>query len=129
MSTTPSVGSSNALDKNAFLQLMVTQMKYQDPLSPQDNTQFLAQLAQFTGLEQMTNVANTETSVEQSILTLQTLTQLSFEHQLIGASVSVTGSDGTPVTGQVTSVKLDNGDATLTINGQSYPLSSITGMG
>jgi flagellar basal-body rod modification protein FlgD len=41
------------VDKNAFMQLLVSQMKNQDPLSPQDNTQFIAQLAQFSSLEQM----------------------------------------------------------------------------
>lgn len=47
------------LDKDAFLQLLVTQMKYQDPLNPMDNQQMMAQVAQFTALEQMKNVAST----------------------------------------------------------------------
>ena len=46
------------LGKDAFMQMLVTQMKYQDPLNPMDNQQMLAQLAQFTALEQMKNVAN-----------------------------------------------------------------------
>ena len=45
------------LGKDAFLQLLVAQMKYQDPLDPQDNSQYLAELANFSALEQMTNVA------------------------------------------------------------------------
>jgi flagellar basal-body rod modification protein FlgD len=45
------------LDKDAFLQLLVTQMKYQDPLNPMDNQEMMAQLAQFSALEQMMNVA------------------------------------------------------------------------
>ncbi len=51
------VKSQSELDKDAFIQLLVTQMKYQDPLEPMDNSQMLAQLAQFTALEQMMNVA------------------------------------------------------------------------
>lgn len=49
--------SSNEMGKDAFIQLLVTQMKYQDPLNPMDNAEMLAQLAQFTALEQMMNVA------------------------------------------------------------------------
>ena len=47
----------DVLGKDAFMQMLVTQMKYQDPLNPMDNQEMLAQLAQFTALEQMMNVA------------------------------------------------------------------------
>nr|WP_302595196.1 flagellar hook capping FlgD N-terminal domain-containing protein [uncultured Cellulosilyticum sp.] len=53
------VKSQSELDKDAFINLLVTQMKYQDPLEPMDNSEMLAQLAQFTALEQMLNVAQT----------------------------------------------------------------------
>ena len=49
--------AKDTLGKDAFLQLLVTQMRYQDPLDPMDNGEYLAQLAQFSALEQMTNVA------------------------------------------------------------------------
>lgn len=51
------------LDKDAFLKLLVTQMKYQDPLNPTDDKQFLAQMAQFSALEQMQNM--TKSTVKQ----------------------------------------------------------------
>lgn len=44
------------LGKDAFLQLLVTQLRYQDPLSPMDNGEFIAQMAQFSALEQMQNM-------------------------------------------------------------------------
>ncbi len=53
------VKSQSEMDKDAFINLLVTQMKYQDPLEPMDNSEMLAQLAQFTALEQMLNVAQT----------------------------------------------------------------------
>lgn len=49
------VGSS-AIGKDAFLQLLVTQMQNQDPLNPMDNQAMLAQMAQFSSLEQMSNL-------------------------------------------------------------------------
>jgi len=47
---------SNALGKDDFLNLLVTQLQYQDPLNPMDSTEFTAQLAQFSSLEQLSNV-------------------------------------------------------------------------
>ena len=47
---------TNDLDKNAFLKLLITQLENQDPLDPQDNSEFVAEMAQFSSLEQMTNM-------------------------------------------------------------------------
>ena len=52
-SSTPTDG----LGRDAFLQLLVTQLTHQDPLQPQDDTAFLAQLAQFSSLEQLTQIS------------------------------------------------------------------------
>lgn len=46
---------SSSLDKDAFLKLLVTQMKYQDPLQPNNNNEFIGQMAQFSALEQSQN--------------------------------------------------------------------------
>lgn len=48
--------TTNELDKNAFLKLLITQLENQDPLDPQDNGEFIAEMAQFSALEQMTNM-------------------------------------------------------------------------
>ena len=55
-SRTGSSARDASLDKTTFLELLMTQMKNQDPLAPMDNTTFLAQLAQFSSLEQMQNL-------------------------------------------------------------------------
>ena len=47
---------TNQLGKDAFLQLLTTQLAHQDPTAPQDNGQMIAQLAQFSTLEQLTNI-------------------------------------------------------------------------
>ncbi|HYE71737.1 MAG TPA: flagellar hook capping FlgD N-terminal domain-containing protein [Blastocatellia bacterium] len=44
------------LDQGAFMQLLVAQLKHQDPLAPQDGTQFVAQLATFNSLDQLINI-------------------------------------------------------------------------
>jgi flagellar basal-body rod modification protein FlgD len=127
MSTTTS--GPNAMGKDAFLQLMVTQMKYQDPLQPQDNSQFLAQLAQFTALEQMTNISQTDDQLLQAVKTVQTMQQLSFEHQLIGTNVEVVDSNGNTVSGTVDAIQFQQGEPQLVIQGQLYPLSSLNKVG
>ena len=69
--TTPSA-SKNPLDKNAFLNLLTTQLQHQDPTQPQDDSAFLAQLAQFSSLEQLQQMNETLTSIAQFFKALQT---------------------------------------------------------
>ena len=51
-----SEAARDKLGKDAFFQLLTTQLKHQDPLKPMDNTKFISQMAQFSSLEQMNNV-------------------------------------------------------------------------
>jgi len=64
------VPANQNLDKEAFLQLLVTQLKNQDPLSPMDNTEFVAQLAQFSSLEQLSNM---NSSLQSNALVTQSM--------------------------------------------------------
>lgn len=64
------------MDKDMFMQLLVTQLQYQDPLNPMDNQEMMAQMAQFTALEQMKNVAD--------------VTNKQLAHSLIGSYVQYT---------------------------------------
>jgi len=85
---TPFVGSKE-LDKNAFMQLLITQISYQNPLEPIENTEFIAQLAQFSSLEQMQNIAQA-----MNLLTLsQTAATNSTMVNLIGKRVIVSGNE------------------------------------
>lgn len=58
---------SNELGKDAFLKLMMTQMQYQDPLSPMDNSQMVAQMAQITSVEQLNNISEQLSTLGQSL--------------------------------------------------------------
>jgi len=59
MTTNKTTSGTSELGKDEFLQLLVTQLKYQDPLEPMDNTEYISQLAQFSTLEYMGNMNTT----------------------------------------------------------------------
>lgn len=77
--------SNEALGKDAFLQLLVTQMQNQNPLDPQDNGEFVAQLAQFSSLEGITSLNDSVTSISSALGSSQALQASS----LVGRSVVV----------------------------------------
>jgi flagellar basal-body rod modification protein FlgD len=58
---------ADALDRDAFLRLLLVQLQYQDPTSPQSNEEFLAQLAQFSALEQLTSINKAVSEMAQSL--------------------------------------------------------------
>ncbi len=88
-----STGTNNSMGKEDFLQLLITQMKNQDPMSPLDNSDFAAQLAQFSSLEQLSNL---NTSMTQSIDADYYLTQSinnTLTATLIGKDVKLSGQN------------------------------------
>jgi flagellar basal-body rod modification protein FlgD len=92
--------SKNDLDKNAFLRLLTTQMRFQDPSQPQDSSEMAAQLAQFTSLEQLTNL---NTTMTESITNMQ-LMNASINNTLAAGMVGKTVKAYT----EFLSVKNDN---------------------
>lgn len=59
--------ASTEVDKNMFMQLLVAQLRHQDPLNPSDGTQFVAQLAQFQQLEQSVNTGQDISTIRQDM--------------------------------------------------------------
>ena len=122
--STPTAQVSN-LGLEDFLKVLLTQLTYQDPLKPLDNQQFIAQLAQFTSLEQ-----NRQSNDRlQQLLTIQSATQ---SVGLLGRTVEVQPSTGgASTTGQVTTLRFQQGAPLITVrdaNGNfltDMPLSQV----
>jgi flagellar basal-body rod modification protein FlgD len=116
---TPLVRKSgyDALDKNSFLKLLVTQLSKQDPTNPMNDREFISQMAQFSSLEQMNNVANSMNKLRGAQA-----------NQLIGKMVE--GKDFVtekPIQGIVTSALYQpNGDVLLKIGGRFTKFDDIT---
>ncbi len=85
---TQTASTSNTLGKDDFLKLFTMQLRYQDPLNPIDNTEFTAQLAQFSSLEQLSNI-NQQLS---NLLLYQNSLQNTLANNLIGREVKIAGN-------------------------------------
>jgi flagellar basal-body rod modification protein FlgD len=105
------------MDQNAFLQLLMAQMKYQDPLKPMDSSQFLAQQAQFTQISELQKLNKTGTSSNEMM-------QAS---SLIGKEVGLIDPDNSQkvISGLVDAAVLDSTGASILIGGKAYPLDSV----
>lgn len=114
--------ASNAADKDMFLQLLVAQMKYQDPMNPTDSSQFLAQSAQFTALEKMQNVADQTARLFSA--------QLAFGASgLIGQQVTWSDETGATQTGTVGGVTFGADGPVLDVGGNSVPVLAVLSVG
>lgn len=124
-------GATKELDQNAFLMLMMEQLKYQDPLEPTGNTEFLAQQAQFTQVSELQKMNDAMNSLTSSLTEFATSMNANNEvvqaSTMIGKEVSVTNPDDKTqtITGKVSSVNFSNGYAALEINGKEYPMSYV----
>lgn len=111
------------LGKDDFLKLLVTQLRYQDPLSPIDDKEFIAQLAQFSSLEQ---VQNLNTTMEQFVTFSLIEGQLSRGAALVGRNVLVydprTESE---LEGKVEAVRMFDGVCKIIIDDEMYDLHHV----
>lgn len=107
---------TKTLGKDDFLKLLVTELANQDPLQPMDNKDFIAQMAQFSSLEQMNNVATSVNDLNTSMTSYFQQGLLSQGAALIGKQVSGMDTDGkTVISGKVDSVKWLDGNPQLTL--------------
>jgi flagellar basal-body rod modification protein FlgD len=116
--TTTGKTQTNTLGKDDFMKLLVAQLKYQDPSSPADPSAFMAQTAQFTMVEKLTDMA----TAQQQMVTAQ----LQFgASNLVGKTVSYTGTDGVEANGLVTAATFSGSNPTVHIGNTDVPLSSV----
>jgi flagellar basal-body rod modification protein FlgD len=117
-SNTTSTPANDQMGKDTFLKLLVAQLQYQDPSNPADATQFIAQTAQFTVVEKLSDLA-TQNS------TLIAVGQAQSAAALVGRKVTWTDAANASHTGVVTTANLTT-PPTLTIGNQTVDLSAIT---
>ena len=108
--------NGNTMGKDDFLQLLVAQMKFQDPLEPTSNTEYIAQYATFSEVEQIQNMSQNM--------------DLSRASSLVGKTVEITttsdsGQESTTM-GKVDFVKYEGGKALVSIEGSLYSLDDVT---
>ena len=120
-SQTTAIKENGDLGKDAFLQLLVTQLRYQDPLNPQDNSEYIAELANFSSLEQMTNVVKNLEDLGKVVNNIDTSVLVGQLSSMIGKNVDwietikSADAEGNPVsrsetlTGLVTGVTIVEG--------------------
>lgn len=91
--TTSQAQGNTSLGKNDFMKLLIEQMKHQDPMNPMDGSQFAAQLAQFSSLEQLQNLNTSMTnSINANFMLTQSINN-TLSSTLIGKAVKIGGSD------------------------------------
>lgn len=107
------------MDKNAFLRLLVTELRHQDPTQPMQDREFVAQMAQFSSLEQMTSMNNSMQSLQNSF-------RAGEAYSLLGKRVDALNPQSGDVTsGTVTRVSLRENVYRVTVNNREYELSQI----
>jgi flagellar basal-body rod modification protein FlgD len=118
----------DSLGKEDFLKLLVAQLTHQDPTNAMQDTEFVAQLATYSGLEQQMNInKNLE-----SLIASQNLSTAAAATSLIGSVISYTDEDGNFQMGQVAFLDIVGGEVNLILNDEyntSVPYSSVQQIG
>lgn len=133
----PNAGKGANMDKEAFLKLLMAQIKYQDPLEPMDNSESMAQMAQFSTLEQLMGMGD----LMGSFFNYQMANSVIQYSNLIGQEVSYTmpvegevGEDGKPKIeegkSKVVGVRYENGTVILSLeNGKQVEVGYVSSIG
>ncbi|WKC90678.1 flagellar hook assembly protein FlgD [Borreliella carolinensis] len=109
------------LGKDDFLKLLITQLRYQDPTNPMKDKEFVAQMAQFSALEQMTNMSKSFEKLSSSLGIRKDL-------DLLGKVIKFQHGDGEIVEGRVTNIKT-GAIPQVMVNGNYYVYKNILSVG
>ncbi|WP_461205736.1 flagellar hook assembly protein FlgD [Clostridium sp. DL1XJH146] len=109
--------TQKSLGKDDFLKILTAQLQYQDPMESMDNSEYIAQMAQFSSLEQMQNLSD-------NLMTLISLQNTQLGASLIGKEVKVS-RDGEIYSGIVSKTSNLDSELTMTIDGKQFNVSEI----
>jgi flagellar basal-body rod modification protein FlgD len=112
------VAKKTTLGSEDFMKLLAVQFQSQDPMKPMEDTAFIAQMAQFTSLDQ-------STSLVKEMALLRADQQNLSASGMLGRNVTVEDAEGLPVTGQVSAIENTKNGPVLVIDGIRYPLSTV----
>lgn len=110
--------AANGEDKQMFLELLVAQLRYQDPLNPADSGEFLAQSAQFTSLEKMQEVADQTAALVSAQVTFGA-------SNMVGKNVTYLDAEGKTLSGAVDSVSFGATGPMLNVGGAQVTLGQV----
>jgi len=111
-------GQGLGLDKDAFLKLLVAQMRYQNPMNPSDGQQYLAQAAQFATVERLQDIAKSQSEA----IAYQ---QILLSSNMVGRQITAT-QNGDKITGVVSGVKFDTGaNPVLIVGDKQIPVGTV----
>ena len=110
--------NKQTLGQEDFLKLLALQFSSQDPLKPMEDTDFIAQMANFSALE-------IQNSMSASLASMSSTQQMAGAQSLLGKNAEVLDADGSPISGLVTSVRTDGENTMITINSQEYDFASV----
>jgi len=106
------------LGKDQFMKLLVTQLRFQDPLRPMDDREFISQMAQFSALEQMQNLNREFSNVK----------AMNMLGNLITAKIEGEGPEPEILKGLVESVAFENGRTNVLVDGRIIAIEDIVGV-
>lgn len=117
-STTATRVPQKALGQDDFLKLLAVQFKVQDPMKPMEDTAFIAQMAQFSALEQSSAMTREMTAMRSD-------QQRTVANSYLGHRVTIDAGKGATTTGDVTAVDVSGAEPKLIVGGNSYSLSAV----
>ncbi|MDX1952352.1 MAG: flagellar hook capping FlgD N-terminal domain-containing protein [Verrucomicrobiota bacterium] len=103
---------TKTLGQDEFFKLLITQLTSQDPMNPQSDSEFIAQMAQFSALEQ-------SKAMQSDMSKLQA-------NNLIGREVTLTGPDNSEIRGVVSAVNLNGDSPKIIVQNQAYDIDAVT---
>lgn len=112
-------GSNTKLDREAFLKLLVAQLKYQDPSKPMDASEMISQSAQLSVVDKLDEISKTLSGSAMN-------NQMMFAGSIVGRNVTFTSSEGLTINDMVTSARFVNGSIVLSTGEWDVPMSSVT---